>query len=126
MLFGDFHDPRPARGSTLVRPLLGNQLPVPPKDGVGGDERLDLGESPSPDRLAAHGESAALRVGQTKSPATKLLFEDAVLFPEVVDCSVLLAGDPTGHRCHEDLPRMEHCRHPPIVAKSKADRQLST
>ena len=43
----DLHDPRSAGGMTLVRPLLSNQLPVPSKDGVGSDERRNLGERPA-------------------------------------------------------------------------------
>ncbi len=48
----DLHDPRPTRGASLVGPLLGNKLPVPAKDGVGGDERRYFGESPSSNSLA--------------------------------------------------------------------------
>jgi hypothetical protein len=76
----DLHDPRPASGSTRMRPLLGYELPVPSKDRVGGDKRRDFGKSPSPDRLAPHRESSALPVGQTKSLAPELLFEDTVLY----------------------------------------------
>ena len=85
----------------------------------------DLGESPSPDGFTPNRESAALVVGQSKPSATELLLEDTVLFSEVVDHRVLLARDPSGHGGHEDLPWMEHCRHPLIVASPAAVRQLS-
>ena len=69
----DLHDPRSAGGMTLVRPLLGNQLPVPSKGGVGSDERRNLGESPSADCFAAHGKPPPLCIGQLGSLASKLL-----------------------------------------------------
>jgi len=107
-------------------PLLGDKLPVPAKDGVGSDERRDLGKRPSSDCFAAHRKASPLIVGQSKSPTTELLLVDAVLFAEIVDDRILLACDPTGHGGHEDLPWMERRCHQRIVAKSRTDQQLST
>ena len=121
----DLHYSTSARGSPLVGPLLSNELPVPTQDGVGCDERCNLGESPSPNSFAAHGKPSPLRVGQSKSSSTELLLEDAVLFAEIVDDRILLACDPTGHGGYEDLPRLDR-RHPVIVATPTADQQLST
>jgi hypothetical protein len=67
-----------------------------------------------------------LIVGQPESFATELLLENAVLFPEIVDPLILLACDPSGHRGDENLPGLEHRRHPSIVAKPTFHRQLST
>ena len=64
------------------------------KDGVGSDESRDLGECPSADCFAAHRKASPLSVGQSKSPTTELLFENAVFFLKVFDDRVLLAGDP--------------------------------
>ena len=50
---------------------------------------------------------------------------DAVLLSEILDDCILLAGNPSGHRGHEDLPRVVYRRHPRIVARSKTDQQLS-
>ena len=107
-------------------PLLSNELAVPSEDGVGSDERRNLGESPSADCFAAYGKSAALVVGQSEPSSTELLLEGSVLLPEGFDDRILLACDPTGHRGHEDLPGIKHRCHPRIVAKSETDRQLST
>ena len=70
-----------AAGSTFVRPFLGDELAVPAKDGVGSDERRDLGERPSSDYFAPHGKPSPLRIGQSKSLAPGLLLQHPVLFP---------------------------------------------
>jgi hypothetical protein len=101
-------------------------LPVPTKDGVGSDERSNFGEGPSSNGLAADGESASLRVGQSESSATELLLEDSILLSEIFDDRILLAAHPAGQGGDEDLPRLEYRRHPPIVAEPNFDRQLST
>ncbi len=106
-------------------PLLGNELPVPAEDGVGRDERGDFGKGTAADSFASHGQSASLVIGQPESPATELLLENSVLLSEVFDDCVLLAADPTGERCHKDLPRLKDGRHPQIVAERHCDRQLS-
>ena len=106
-------------------PLLGNELPVPTEDGVGSNERSDFGEGAAADSLAPDRESASLCIGQAESSTTELLLEDSVLFSEIVDDRILMAAEPTGERSHEDLPGLKHRRHPEIVAKSSANRQLS-
>jgi len=108
-----------------VGPLLGDELPVPTKDGVGGDQRSNFAESPSPDGLATDREPATLIVSQPESSPSELLLQDAVLFPKILDDCVLLAARPASERGHEDLPGLEHRRHPEIVAKPRANRQLS-
>jgi len=92
-------------------------LSVPTKDGVRRDERSDFGEGASPNGLAADSKTTTLVVGQTESPSTKLLLEDAILLSEIIDDRVLLTANPTGERCHEDLPGLKDGGHPPIVAR---------
>ena len=106
-------------------PFLGNELSMPTKDGVRSDERSNFGESPSSNSLAPHRKSSALSVGQSKSSATELLLQDSVLLAEIIDDRILLTADPAGQGGNEDLPRLENGRHPQIVAKPMADRQLS-
>lgn len=79
-------------------------------------------EGPSPDRFTARGEPSSLIVGQSQALPPELSFEDAVLFTEVLDDRVLLARDPTGHGRHEDLPRLEHCRHLWVAMNLTPDR----
>ncbi len=106
-------------------PLLGNELPVPAKDGVGSDERSNFGEGLSADGLAADSKTATLIIGQPEWPATELLPEDSVLLSEVFDDCVLMAADPAGQGGNEDLRRLEHRRHPEIVACGPSIGQLS-
>ena len=122
----DLHHSRSAIGATFVRPLIGNELPMPAKYRVGRYERSDVGERPPTEGIAEHGEASTLIVGQSQTFAPQLLLEDAALLSQVVDRSILLASDPAGHRGDEDLPWVEHGRHPLIVAGSWTDRQLST
>ena len=88
----DLHDSDVARGSSLVGPLLSDELPVPTQDGVRRDERRNICESASPDGLAADREPATLIVGQTETSAAELLLQDAVLFSEILD-DCALDGD---------------------------------
>ena len=111
------HDPSSPRGLSLVGPFLSNQLPVPTKDGVGSDKRSGLGEGPSSNSLAANRKPATLIVGQSESFTSELLFQDAVLFSEIFDDSVLLATDPSGKGGDEDLPGLEDSGHLSIVAR---------
>jgi len=113
----DLHDPTSPRGSSLVGPLLGNELPVPAEDGVGSDERRNFGKGTSTDGFASHGQSPSLIVGQPESFATELLLEDSVLLAEILDDRVLLTGHPTGERGHKDLPGLEDGGHRSIVAR---------
>ena len=64
-------------------------------------------------------------VGESEFLAPELLLENSVLFTEVIDRRVLLAGDPAGHRSDEDLPGVKYGRHPLIVVVSAANRELS-
>lgn len=75
-----------------MRPLLGNQLPVPAKDGVRRDQRRDVAEYPSAQCLTEHGQPPTLVVGQLETLPAELQFEDAVLLPQVLDGGVLVGG----------------------------------
>ena len=75
-------------------PLLSNELPVPAKDGVGSDERSDLGEDLTADGLTPDRKPATLSICQAESPAAELLPENSVFLPEVFDDCILLATNP--------------------------------
>ena len=85
---------------------------MPTKDGVGSDERSDLGEDLTADGLTPDRKPATLSIRQAESPAAELLPENSVLLPEVFDDCILLAANPAGQGGNEDVPRLEHRRHP--------------
>ena len=120
------HNPTSPWQAAPAGPFLRDELSVPKEDRVGGDERGDLSEDPSPDDLAPHGQSAALIDGQPESSATELLLEDAIRLAEVLNDRILLTRGPAGKRGNEDLPWLEDGGHPRIVAWMDSDRQLSS
>jgi hypothetical protein len=95
-----------------VGPLQSDELSVPTEDSVGRDERGKFGEGASPDGFSPDRKPATLIVGQAESPATELLLQDAILLAEILDDRILLATNPAGQGGNEDLPRLEHRRHP--------------
>ncbi len=103
----DLHHPMPTRGVSFVGPLLGDQLSVPTKDGVGSDERSDFGEGAAADGFAADSKTATLIVGQAESLAAELLLEDSILLTEIFDDRILLPGDPAGQGGNEDPPGLK-------------------
>jgi hypothetical protein len=65
-----------------------------------------------------------LIVGQPESFTTELLLEGSILLSEIFDDCVLLLADPTGKRCHEDLPGLEDGGHRLILPTLQDNRQL--
>jgi hypothetical protein len=99
---------------------------MPTEDSIGGDERSDVGEGASANSFAQHSQSATLIVCEPESLPTELLFQDSILFAEVLDNRVLLTANPTGHRGDEDLPRLKDDGHRSIMPILCDNRQLST
>jgi hypothetical protein len=98
---------------------------MPAKDRVRGDDGSNVHETPSTERLPSHRQSPALGIGQPKASATELLFEDAILLPQILDGGFLLTSNPPGHGGDEDLPRLKDSGHPSIVASGPGIGQLS-
>jgi hypothetical protein len=120
----DLHDPRPTRRPSLVRPLLGDELPMPAQDRVGSDERGNFEESSTADLLSADSQPATRIIGQSESSAAELLSENSVFLAEILDYGVLMTADPAREAGDEDLPWLEHDSHPRIVTKWAVGRQL--
>ncbi len=93
------HRPSPtSAGNAIV--LLGDQTPVPTENRVRRDDVCHLTQDPPAEFLASHPESPALGVGQTKRSRTKMLPEDAILLPEIVDAIFLVASHPASQGQH--------------------------
>ncbi len=123
--YNGLHNPTATWGSSRVSPLLGDELPMPTKDGVGSNQRSNFGQHASPDGLAAHSEPATLIIGQPESSSTELLFEDEVLLSEILDDRILLTADPAGQGSNKDLPGLKDGGYRRIVVLPRIIRQLS-
>ena len=54
----DLHHSRSSGGPPFAGPFLGDELPVPAEDRVGGNDGGDLGEDPATEGVALGGEPA--------------------------------------------------------------------
>ena len=103
------HRPSPTPAGTAIV-LLGDQPPVPAENRVGRDDACHLTQDPPAEFLASHRESPALGVGQAKRSRTKMLPEDAILLPEIVDAIFLVASYPASQGQHEEVQSVGHGR----------------
>ena len=67
-----------------------------------------LNHDPPAKCLASHRESTALGVGQAKRSRTKVLPEDAILLPEIVDAICVVASHPASQGQPEEVQRVGH------------------
>ena len=95
-----------AAGAAVVLP--GNQPPVPAENRVRRDDAGDLHQNPPAEFLASHRESTALGVGQAKWTWAKLLPEDPILLPEIIDHVFLVAVHPASGREYEEAQSVGH------------------
>ena len=68
----------------------------------------DLRQNPPAEFLASHRESTALGVGQAKWTWAKLLPEDPILLPEIIDHVFLVAVHPASGREYEEAQSVGH------------------
>ena len=104
---------RPVRSDVLLGTaivLLGDQPPVPAENRVRRDDACHLTQDPPAEFLTSHRESPALGVGQAKRSRTKMLPEDAILLPEIVDAIFLVASHPASQGQHEEVQSVGHGR----------------
>ena len=93
---------------------------MPGEERVRGDEPGEIQQCLSADRLSCDGQPSALVVGEPNPSLPKLLKQDTVLFPEIVDGRLLVAVDPAGDGGEEDMPGLDDLRHGRIVGWSNA------
>ena len=67
-----------------ISPFLRDELTVPGKKGIRGDDRLNFIEQPAAKDFGFHGQSYPLLVGEPKSLSFELIFENTVFFDEII------------------------------------------
>jgi hypothetical protein len=65
-----------------VRPLPRDELPMPPQNRVGGDDRGDVAQCSASQSVPTYGQPTSFIIGQPQSP-THLSSEDSILFDQV-------------------------------------------
>ena len=78
----------PSRTTFRVRPFLGDELPVPPKNG------RHVRQDPTTQTRAQDGQPSPVIVRQPQTLMPQLHLQDAVLFAEVLDDVVLFPLEP--------------------------------
>ena len=109
-------------GAAVVLP--GNQPPVPAENRVRRDDAGDLRQNPPAEFLASHRESTALGVGQAKWTWAKLLPEDPILLPEIIDHVFLVAVYPASGREYEEAQSAERRASPEATAGATTSPSL--
>ena len=89
-----------------IVPLARDEFSVPGHDGVRRDHGRDFLQHAATQRLSLDGEPTSFVIGETKTFAAELAFQDAVLLDEVVDDVLLMPVDPSGDGNEEELPRV--------------------
>ena len=94
-----------------VVPFLGDQVSVPTENGVGGDDRSQLGQSLSPQGFAFDGQQTSLVVAEQDS-FLPLTFQQCLGLGYVkVNHLLLVTVDPTGQDQKEQLPGLQNEGH---------------
>ncbi len=100
------HDSWAAPASTSGEVMLQrNELSVPAKNGVGQKQRGDPEQSFPSDGLGLHSKATPLIVREPRTPRPMQLEQNAVLFDQVIDHTSVVAIQPTGGRCNENVQR---------------------
>ena len=99
------HDTRPAQSTMRIRPLGGDEPPVPPQDRLGRHDRRDLPQRLETQRTALRGQPAPLVIAEAEAPPPRLelFLENTILFDEVCDHASLATVGPGGEGRQEQL-----------------------
>jgi len=109
--------------SVEIAPRRGNELPVPPQEGVRRHDRGDLTQRSTSQPERAHGEPASVVIREAQASPTQLRAQDAILFNEVGERLALLTIPPADHdgEPHLESRHVDHER----KSISHADNWLS-
>jgi hypothetical protein len=81
----DLEQYTPLSGFSGVRPLPGDQLTMPPQQGVRRGDRREFAQSRTAEPVRPGGQPPAIVVRETQAMATKLTPQEPVLFDQVRD-----------------------------------------
>ncbi len=88
---------------------------MPGHDRVGSDDRSDFTQELETNRLALHGQTPSLVIGQSEPLSSKLLLQDTILLLKVFDDVLLVPIDPASECGEEDLPGLQVAVRPVIL-----------
>ena len=85
-----------ATRAALLRAVVlpGDQQAIPTQNRLGRHDAGDVGEAPSAEGLAFHGQTASLVIAEANPAGTVRRTEDPVLLAEVINDGLLLSIDP--------------------------------
>jgi hypothetical protein len=90
-------------GLSAARPFPGDQLAMPPQQGVRRRDRGDLPQGRTADSVRTRRQPAAIIIGQAHAPDAQLAAEAPVFFDQVGDDLPFSAGQPVGHDRQQQL-----------------------
>ena len=93
----------PTRPGRRVRPLPGDQLPMPAEQRVGRDDRGDLAQRLTAQPVRPRGEPPPVVIGEAQAPPTQLPAQEAVFFDQIGDRLPLAALEPAGQDQQQHL-----------------------
>jgi transposase InsO family protein len=96
---------RSPRSPPPVGPFPRNQVAMPSKDGVGGDERRHVLQYGASEPLPEHRETPALSIRQPQPAAGQLRFQGAIFLAQERDHITLLSFEPSEQRGEQHLKR---------------------
>src|ERR1017187_4910831 len=103
-------------------PLLGDQDTEPTEQGIWSDQSGQSPKAAPADELGFASQPDSLGVGEALEFATELFQENAILFLEVIDDSLLVSAHPAGDKHQEELelsrPRVENLSEVPSAQSS--------
>ena len=109
-----------------VRPLPGDELPMPAQQRVRSDDGHDLPQPSTAQPIRPHGESAPIGIGQLQASTTQLPAKHTILFEQIPEDFSILAVQPTGQQREQQLERgdVDHGRESISPAKSYRRRSI--
>ena len=117
-----------ARTPSGVRPLPGDELPMPAQQRVRSHDGRDLPQPSTPQPIRSHGESAPIVIGQLQTSTPQLAAKHPIFFEQITKALSLLAVQPPDEEREHQLESggVDHRRslyHGPHIVGRRASIQ---